>query len=325
MSQTQGVQSHPVDLANVPVEQTLTAGMESEALNRAQYAGPSVGQRLCAGREARGWTIDEVAVKLKLGPDQIVALESDELSRMHCNAIARGFIRNYARLLGLDAAELMSALDQNVTLRQNAIAVPGSIDVPVSAGRRNYFWIVASLLLLFAVAAAYLFLPSDFVQTTISSFKDRFGEAAVQQASPSETRMVSEEPSTPISTMPDASAGAISAPVIIAPGAASSMASPPADENVTSVSAPVAGDFANAEDNVLKFSFAQSSWVEVKDRNGKVIFSQLNPPDSQREVKGQPPFSLLIGNAGNVSLSYRGKPVDLSRRSRDGVARVTVE
>lgn len=329
MSQVQEAPSSPADLTNVPAEQTLTVGVESDVLDEAQYAGPSVGQRLCAEREAKGWTIDEVAVRLKLGTGQIAALESDELSRMHCNAIARGFIRNYARLLGLDAAELMTALDKSVTSRENVIAIPGSIDIPVStdrfAGRRSYFWIVVSLLLLFAVTVAYLFLPSDFVQTTLSSFKDRFGETSVQ-ANTSEARIASDVPPPSTSVTPGASAGAISAPVIIAPGTTAPSVAPAAvDESITSVSARAADDFVDAEDNVLKFSFSQSSWVEVKDRNGKVIFSQLNPPDSQREVKGQPPFSLLIGNASNVSLRYRGKPVDLSKRSKDDVARVTLE
>lgn len=321
MSQTQDTSPAAADRGN-------TAGYTADISGSMQYTAPSVGERLRSAREASGWAIAEVALKLKLSPDQIAALESDELSRMHCNAIARGFIRNYARLLGLDAAELMDALDQSLTSRQNAIAVPGGMNVPVPDGElahsRNYFWIVASFLLLFAVVATYLFLPSDFVQTILSS-KEKFGETTVR-AKTSENRTASEVASPSTSATPGASAGAISAPVIIAPGTTvPSVASTAVDNSITSVSARAAEDSADAEDNVLKFSFSQSSWVEVKDRNGKVIFSRLNPPDSQREVKGQPPFALLIGNASNVSLVYRGKPVDLSKRSKDDVARVTLE
>jgi len=86
------------------------------------------------------------------------------------------------------------------------------------------------------------------------------------------------------------------------------------------VSAP-----ATMPEGVLKFSFAQASWVEVRDRDGAILFSQLGQAGSQRDVEGRPPFALIIGNAGNVSLQYKGKPVDLSKRSKDDVARLSIE
>jgi cytoskeleton protein RodZ len=66
--------------------------------------------------------------------------------------------------------------------------------------------------------------------------------------------------------------------------------------------------------------------VEVRDRSGQIIFSQLCPPGSEREIEGQPPFALVVGNASHVTLRYKGKPIDLlSKRSKEDVARVTVE
>ena len=82
---------------------------------------------------------------------------------------------------------------------------------------------------------------------------------------------------------------------------------------------------ASTGDNVLRFDFSKAAWVEVKDRSGQILFSQLSPAGSQREVSGQPPFSLIVGNAGNVTLQYKGKGVDLSKRSKDDVARLTLE
>ncbi|MDR2112140.1 MAG: DUF4115 domain-containing protein [Candidatus Accumulibacter sp.] len=89
------------------------------------------------------------------------------------------------------------------------------------------------------------------------------------------------------------------------------------------VKAPAA---ASPADGALAFSFAENSWVEVRDRDGQVIFSQINPAGSQREITGRPPFALVIGNASQVTLQYQGKPVDLSpRSSKDNVARLTLE
>ena len=41
--------------------------------------------------------------------------------------------------------------------------------------------------------------------------------------------------------------------------------------------------------------------------------------------ESEPPFSLIIGNASHVTLSYQGKPVDLSNRSKGDVARITLK
>ena len=75
----------------------------------------------------------------------------------------------------------------------------------------------------------------------------------------------------------------------------------------------------------MKLSFGQPSWVEIRDRSGQIVFSQLNPAGSQREIEGQAPFTLVIGNASSVTVQYKGKTVDLTQRSKDDVARLTLD
>ena len=74
----------------------------------------------------------------------------------------------------------------------------------------------------------------------------------------------------------------------------------------------------------LHFEFARPSWVEIRDGSGRVLISQLNQPGS-REFEGQPPFALVIGNASHVALRYKGEAVPLSQRSKEDVARITLE
>jgi cytoskeleton protein RodZ len=52
--------------------------------------------------------------------------------------------------------------------------------------------------------------------------------------------------------------------------------------------------------------------VQVKDGNGKLLLSRVNPPGSEQVLRGKPPYSLMIGNPGQVKLVYNSKPVDLS-------------
>lgn len=62
----------------------------------------------------------------------------------------------------------------------------------------------------------------------------------------------------------------------------------------------------------IRLTFAGESWVQVKDGSGKLLLSRVNPPGSEQVLRGKPPYSLMIGNPGQVKLVYNNSPVDLS-------------
>ena len=70
----------------------------------------STGDTLRRAREAQGLSVAEVANSLKLNPRQIEALESGRFDQLPGYAFTRGFLRNYARLLKVDAAPLLAGL-----------------------------------------------------------------------------------------------------------------------------------------------------------------------------------------------------------------------
>ena len=75
----------------------------------------------------------------------------------------------------------------------------------------------------------------------------------------------------------------------------------------------------------LHFRFDEDSWVEIRDRNDKVIFSKLNRAGAEERVNGVPPLKLIVGNARSVHLTYDERPVDLTPHIGVTVARMTVE
>ncbi len=90
----------------------------------------------------------------------------------------------------------------------------------------------------------------------------------------------------------------------------------------------VAPAVANAETQglaLIHFTFDNESWVEVKDKNGKPLLGQLNAQGTELNVRGEPPFTLLIGNSGGVRLTYKGKSIDLAPHSSAQVAHLTLE
>jgi cytoskeleton protein RodZ len=78
-------------------------------------------------------------------------------------------------------------------------------------------------------------------------------------------------------------------------------------------------------DRTLKFTFKGESWVEVRDSRGRALFQQLNPAGSEAEVTAKPPFSIVVGNAGDVQMLMNGQPFNLEPHTRVAVARFTVE
>jgi cytoskeleton protein RodZ len=77
----------------------------------------------------------------------------------------------------------------------------------------------------------------------------------------------------------------------------------------------------------LRLVFGDESWVEIKDKEDKVLLSQVNPSGSELRMNGQSPFALVIGRAASVRLYYRGKQIDLTPHinAATEVARLTLE
>lgn len=77
----------------------------------------------------------------------------------------------------------------------------------------------------------------------------------------------------------------------------------------------------------LRIVFGEESWTEVKDRNGKILSSQINPSGSELRLEGRAPYTILIGHALSARLYYKGKQVDLTPyiNSYSEVAHVTLE
>src|SRR6202162_5888070 len=73
-------------------------------------ASAGAGAGLTAARAAAGLSLDQVAQQLKLAPRQVKALEDENFGELPGRTFSRGFVRNYARLLHLDAQDLLAHL-----------------------------------------------------------------------------------------------------------------------------------------------------------------------------------------------------------------------
>jgi cytoskeleton protein RodZ len=71
--------------------------------------GDSPGRRLRVQRQSRGLTIERIGAQLHLKPEIIDALEQDRFEDLPDGVFVMGYLRNYARLLGLDPIPLIAS------------------------------------------------------------------------------------------------------------------------------------------------------------------------------------------------------------------------
>lgn len=260
-------------------------------------ASPGAGALLLAERRRQGLSLGDISRQLKLSVRQVEALERDDYGVFRSPVFVHGFIRNYAKLLGMQAGPLIVQADsllkpaETAKVQADAAAVAAT-DAKLQRKSPGLGRIAGGLaLVLLLVAIMYL------------SGGSKNGDAPppALDSAPPEAQALQEE------------AAVVAAPQVL---------------SETSTAAPAAASVPEATTSgggVIRMVFDQESWVEIKDGNGNTIFGQLMSAGSRRSVTGEPPLSVVIGNADGVQLSYQAKVIDLAPHTRVNVARLTLE
>ena len=264
--------------------------MNAETIKGITAADSSVGTQLATARVARSLSVADIARQLKYSPWQVEALEAGRYDRLSSAVFTRGFIRNYARLVGLNPAPLLTAADPH--LPHNTRPTPGlpsSTEIPFRTGRpiKWYRYAVVALAL---AGSAILF--------------EVYREDDAPEAKLKPSMAVVPPPAVAASPIAD----------IVAPMVQTNV-TPSAHVKIE----PVAGQHS------LTFTFVQDSWVEVRDSHGHRLLGQLNVAGTQQKVNGPPPLSLVIGNANGVRLQINNKLFDLNPYVDVDVARLVLD
>jgi len=307
----------------------------------------SPGAALLAERRRQNLSLGDVSRQLKLSVRQVEALERDDFSGFQGPVFVHGFIRNYAKLLALDPAPLIRAADG--LLKPAAPQAPSEAPAPQAAApaarRTGSKWPMAATVAVVVVGLGLL-----AVYPRGATKPKPVAEPAARIAAAPQEKRAAAAPKVldkPAAEKPAAAKAAPEKSVPERPRAekpadekhgaeATAPAKTPdgeintqAEEVRPSASAPSAIGTAEAGETgprmTLRMIFDQDSWVEVKDRNGNTVFGQLNAAGTRRSASGEPPLSVVVGNAAGVRLYLGEKNIDLAPHTRVDVARLTVE
>jgi cytoskeleton protein RodZ len=285
----------------------------------------TAGAMLAAVRQAQGLDVTEISSRLRLSTWQVEALESDQYGRLAGATFIRGIIRNYAKTLQIDPESALDAYSRAVPVAGHvAIDVPSqNIRFQPGASREWNPAVRTGLILLtlaVAIGGAWIWytMPAGVIGKPPAPVTAKPAEPAPEVAPPS-------APTADAPTAASASAASPPSPRADTSPIAAEPAKTAAPQVDSAPAKPVATPAAPPGQPALHFSFTESAWVEVRDGTGRIVFSQLNAPGSEEIVTGKPPFSLVVGNAAHVDLTYNDKPVDLLPHVRVRVARLTVK
>lgn len=278
-----------------------------------------IGAALKQAREAQGLAIDDVALQLKFAPRQIESLEQERFDRLPGPTIARGMVRNYARLLKLDPEPLIERLSPRVEPPPdpNQIAQRFKQAQPFSDSAKRSTLIYAGFSVVVLVLVAGLAYEWNQQKTAPPA---PASESAQPAEPPAQTAAVPQPQPAPVPEPPAA------APVVAE--------KPPAAPAVVEKKKPQSEKTAAVEDvqkplaagtHSIVLRTEGEAWLEIKDGAGRMLISSLNPAGTERVVRGRAPFDVVIGNASSVKLTYDGKPVDLRPHTKVEVARFTLK
>lgn len=282
---------------------------------------PSVGLQLRRAREARGMTVEGVGAAIKLAARQVEAIEADDYARLTSATYARGFIRNYASLMGLDAQALLAQLDRHEVRARPQLVEQANVGVAMPSQSARRKWMLPLLALSVpALAAIALYVWFEFWPA------DAQPAAAVEPTpavvAPPEAEATPEAPATEPVLPVDPQTATVPAevpPPNPSPDAAATAALPPASAQPAPAAPAVPGQ------RQLNFRFTADSWIEMRDAQGRIVLSELNRAGSTRSLTAVFPVSLVIGNAKSVTMDIDGTPYDLAPSTKVEVARLRLE
>ena len=287
---------------------------QTEPAGSCEAASP--GARLRAARERMGLDIGAVAGSLHLERHIVLALEEDRRDALPALAYVRGYVRAYARLVGIDADQLAAMADASAIDAPPRMAVlPPPKPSLVDRTQRHLGWVFGGIVAVVLVATA------GVLWTVAPSFD---WSLPWQSGVEAELEPTVAAPNTEAPVSPSEAA-------VSPPGAApETLSIDPIDSTMEAAGGPAAQNeepAAAAAETIqdrLVFRFDEDSWVEVRDRDKQLIHGALGQAGDTLAVRGEAPFDILIGYTPGVRLTFNGDVVALAPHTRETVARLVV-
>jgi len=235
----------------------------------AESSGPRGGERLAQARREQQISVLEVAKELHLDEPKVRALERNDFDVLGAPVFAKGHLRKYAQLVGVDEDDVFA--DYYAMTR--SVSIP-----PIIVGRKKVRqeispgpWIAAIVVIIVAAAGYWWFAMRDTGPAPELSQPEQPPAEQIQPEQSQPNEVVSEN------TASDDT-------ILLA--AAEPVVEEPLPDGLIHLAVSYSGD----------------CWTEISDADGRQLFFDMGRGGQTVELRGKAPISALFGNADNVSV-----------------------
>ncbi|MBI6565064.1 helix-turn-helix domain-containing protein [Pseudomonas synxantha] len=305
------------------------------------------GETLRQARESNGWTLAEVALKLNLTSTSLANLEAGAFDKLPGHTFARGYIRAYAKLLGIDQTVLVQEFDlfTGTDSQGSNVHGLGRIEEPTRVSH-TILRIVSLLLLIAVIGGGFVWWQDQASQRSKDLTSNAMEHVEVESAdgttqihpldepedqAVAEGQTTPQAPATAEQPVPETATAPAATPAVPAPAtptapvaqapAAPTPAPAPAAPTSPAMSPPTTPALI-AGDGRVQITFIADCWTQVTDGNGKVLFSGLKRKGDTLDQGGKPPLTLRLGFARGAQVAYNGQPVDVAPFTSGETARL---
>ncbi|HEV2963251.1 MAG TPA: RodZ domain-containing protein [Candidatus Angelobacter sp.] len=287
------------------------------------------GDRMRREREMRGVTLEEISESTKISKRALQALEEEDFDLLPGGIFNKGFVRAYARFLGIDeeqaVADFIAAdTDNHEPQEENKFPLnmeDRAVQPPLNP-KRSRVPVLLALLLLAAAAGGW---------TVWNKYRWQHGanESQGSEASVPDNRVPGQLLSGHETQKNAIAAGTAASPSgdttnLSDPGQKTDSSTPSNNDSEAALndatnkqSASSSADFPTSDSEsvpVYKQPFTisikanEDSWISIV-ADGKPKIEGILNAEKQKSVTAKKELVLVTGNAGGIEVSYNGKPI----------------
>lgn len=270
------------------------------------------GDKLRREREMRGVTIAEMSESTKISKRWLQALEDEEFDVLPGGVFNRGFVRSYARFLGINEEQAVSdyveaSNEQPPPEDKFPLEIHEKEGSPPLNPKRSFLPVALAIVALVLVGGGWTWWVKHKPQTAAHTIQTPEPTIAPQQAPPAPAQPAAEVASAPV---PDKSVPSSEDGVGSSANQEGSVR-PEKDAAETDADAKQASDEPKKNLNksfTVSIKAKESSWVSIV-ADGKTRWEGMLDPNMERSIKAGKELVLKTGNAAGLDISYNGRPL----------------
>ncbi len=294
----------------------------------------SVGTVLHDRRVERGLDERAIAAKLKMRVDQLKAIEADDFARLPGRTYAVGFIRSYAKCLGLDSEALVEQYKlQTAATDLNQPVELNFPEVTVEHRRPNGNLLIVALVVAVVIyGIAQITMPSRPTAVTVASAADSV--IVVDAATAPKPKPVEVAPVAPTEVgvvnlnVPEPDAGQASEAAPLFTTLVHEFPVPLDGEPIVIAAATQASESA-AVSSRITLRALESTYVQVKDpglrKRHAILLARVLSPGESFQAPDRAGLVLLTGNAGGIQVEVDGRSAGVLGKSGQVIKRLALE